>query len=103
MWVHNASEETNAISQWPVILAVCVSLTVVMTTIVALRFYVRAIMLKAIGKDDWVILFSAVSLSSFLQNISQMLIKISLQICSIIYSGICIGRTLPMQPHMAIY
>jgi len=59
-WVHNADEATNATSQWPLILGVCIGLTIFMTIIAALRFYVRAIILRTIGSDDWVILFSAV-------------------------------------------
>lgn len=60
MWVENASQEINDRSQWPTILAVVLVLTLVMVTTVGLRGYVRGIMLKTIGKDDWVILFSAV-------------------------------------------
>lgn len=61
LWVQHASQAVNDKSQWPTILAVVLSLTVVMVTTVALRGYVRGFMLKTIGKDDWVILFSAVS------------------------------------------
>lgn len=61
LWVHNASPEVNATSQWRTILAVCICLTVIMTVTVGLRGYVRGIMLKTIGYDDWAILFSAVS------------------------------------------
>ena len=60
-WVHNAPPEVNAISRYPTILAVCISLTAVMTAIIAVRGYVRAVMLKSIGADDWTILFSGVS------------------------------------------
>ena len=63
-WVHNAPPEVNAISRYPTILAVCISLTAVMTAIIAVRGYVRAVMLKSIGADDWTILFSGVSLDS---------------------------------------
>lgn len=60
MWVHNATQEVDAKSNWPTIFAVVVVLTIVMTTTVGLRGYVRGVMLKTMGKDDWVILFSAV-------------------------------------------
>lgn len=61
-WVHNASPEVDAKSQWPTIVAVCIALTFVMTVTVGLRDYTRAIMLKTLWADDWVILFSAVSI-----------------------------------------
>lgn len=61
-WVHNASPEVDAESQWPTIVAVCIALTFVMTVTVGLRGYTRAIMLKTLWADDWVILFSAVSI-----------------------------------------
>jgi hypothetical protein len=59
-WVHNASPEVLAKSQYPAILGVVLGLTGLMVITVALRGYVRAVMVKAVGKDDWVILFSAV-------------------------------------------
>ncbi|RFU27368.1 hypothetical protein B7463_g8972, partial [Scytalidium lignicola] len=73
MWVHNGSPELDAKSQYVKIMAVSIVLTVIMSIIVALRFYVRGIMLRAIGPDDWVILFGAA--------------------CSIAYNGLCIGQT----------
>ncbi|KFZ11174.1 hypothetical protein V501_04875 [Pseudogymnoascus sp. VKM F-4519 (FW-2642)] len=72
-WVHNASPEVLAKSQYPSILGVVLGLTGLMVFTVALRGYVRVAMVKAVGKDDWVILFSAV--------------------CSVIYSGLCIGQS----------
>lgn len=59
-WVHNASPEVLAKSQYPSILGVVLGLTGLMVFTVALRGYVRVAMVKAVGKDDWVILFSAV-------------------------------------------
>lgn len=59
-WVHNASPEVMAKSQYPSILGVVLGLTGLMIFTVALRGYVRLAMVKAVGKDDWVILFSAV-------------------------------------------
>lgn len=72
-WVHNAPPEVNAISRYPTILAVCISLTAVMTAIIAVRGYVRAVMLKSIGADDWTILFSG--------------------ICSIVYNALAIAQS----------
>lgn len=63
VWVHNATEAIDSKSQWPKILAVCVTLTCVMTTTVGLRGYVRGYMLKTVGYDDWVIAFSAVRIT----------------------------------------
>lgn len=60
-WVHNASPEVLAKSQYPSILGVVLGLTGLMLLTVGLRAYVRVAMVKAVGKDDWVILFSAVS------------------------------------------
>ena len=60
-WVHNATPAVNDISQYPTIVAVCIALTATMTTVVAMRAYVRAVMLKSVGPDDWTILSSAVS------------------------------------------
>ena len=61
LWVHNASQHVNDVSQYPTILAVCVCLTIWMLIIVGLRVYVRGHMIKSFGADDWTILFSAVS------------------------------------------
>lgn len=61
VWVHNASQAVDDKSQWPTILAVCLILTVFMVITVGLRGYVRGVMLKAVGADDWVILFSMVN------------------------------------------
>ncbi|KAH8807846.1 integral membrane protein [Xylogone sp. PMI_703] len=73
MWVHNGGPGLDNESQYVKIMAVSIVLTVIMSVIVTLRFYVRAIMLRAIGPDDWVILFGAA--------------------CSIAYNGLCIGQT----------
>lgn len=69
VWVHSASPEVDAQSKWHVILAVCVSLTVLMTITVAARLYVRASMIRSVGVDDYVMLFSC--------------------ICGIVYNGLC--------------
>ena len=75
-WVENASPAVDDVSKYPEIIAVCVCLTLFMVVLVGLRVYVRAFMLKVTGVDDWIIIFSAV--------------------CSIIYSGLCIGRMIPL-------
>lgn len=59
-WIQNAPDSVQEKSTWPTILAVCVTLTTVMSTTVALRGYVRGYMLKTVGYDDYVILLSAV-------------------------------------------
>jgi len=63
VWVQNASPEVDAASDYPTIIAVCVSVTLFMMFIVGLRIYVRAIMIKMMGIDDWIVIFSAVCLS----------------------------------------
>ncbi|KAI9843364.1 MAG: hypothetical protein M1838_002653 [Thelocarpon superellum] len=72
-WVYNAGAEVNAISQYPEILAVCVTLTSVMVIVVGLRMYVRSTILRSVGADDWTILVAAA--------------------CSCIYNGMCIGQS----------
>lgn len=62
VWVQNASPEVDAASNYPTIIAVCVSITVLMMVTVSTRIYVRAVMIKMMGMDDWIILFSAVCL-----------------------------------------
>ena len=61
-WVHNASPEIDAQSRWPIILGICIALTALMTTTVGMRLYVRAFMIKSMGIDDYVMLFSCVSI-----------------------------------------
>lgn len=63
-WVHNATPAVDAQSEWPTIIAVCISLTMLMATTVGLRLYVRAWMIKSVGVDDYVMLFSMVSNNS---------------------------------------
>lgn len=64
VWVHNATPEIDARSQWPTILAVCLTLTIIMTATAGLRGYIRVVMLKTVGLDDWVIFLSAVSFTT---------------------------------------
>ena len=80
-WVENASPAVDDVSKYPEIIAVCVCLTLFMVVLVGLRVYVRVFMLKVTGVDDWIIIFSAV--------------------CSIIYSGLCIGRMIPLSNKQA--
>jgi hypothetical protein len=90
-WVHNASPEVNAQSQWPLILGVCVGLSAIMAISVALRLYVRSRILSSVGTDDYVILFSAVRQPKLWTTLLYN--DYCDQICSIIYSGLCIGQT----------
>lgn len=92
-WVQNASPEVDAASNYPTIISVCLSMTIFMTAVVSLRIYVRAILLKLMGLDDWTIIFSAVSLQIASQSLPVDLS--SFQVCSIIYNGLCLGRKIP--------
>ena len=92
-WVQNASPEVDAASNYPTIISVCISMTIFMTSVVSVRIYVRAFLLKLMGIDDWTIIFSAVSLA----RVSRpLLVDIDFfQVCSIIYNGLCLGRKIP--------
>lgn len=61
VWVYNASAAVDAESNYPTILGVSITLVVLMFIVVCLRFYVRGLMLKFVGPDDWVIAAGAVS------------------------------------------
>lgn len=56
-----------------------------MIAVVSLRIYVLAYMLKSMGLDEWIIIFSAVSFDRICHLIDNI---DSLQICSIIYNGL---------------
>lgn len=60
-WIHNGSPELDGESRYKQILAVSLVLTTIMTIVVGLRGYVRGVMLKSLGWDDFVIFFAAVS------------------------------------------
>jgi len=60
-WTHNVTPEVEAKSNWLQIVVVCIVLSLLMTAVVALRGYVRAVMLRTVGWADWVIYFSCVS------------------------------------------
>ena len=72
-WVYNADAHANAMSEYPKIVTVCITLTVVMATIVGMRVYVRGRILRSFGPDDWTIIAAAV--------------------CSCVYNGLCIGQS----------
>jgi hypothetical protein len=61
-WVQNASPEVDAASDYPTIISVCICMTIFMMAVVSLRIYVRVILLKLMGIDDWTIIFAAVGL-----------------------------------------
>lgn len=62
-WVKNVSPEVDAISQYPTILGVCISLTAFMVLVVVLRIWTRAALVKAMGTDDIVVMCTSVSLT----------------------------------------
>jgi hypothetical protein len=59
-WVYNATPEVEAMSQYRLILGVCLSLTVLMVVIVSLRLFVRA-QSGRLAAADWVMVGSMVS------------------------------------------
>jgi hypothetical protein len=65
MWVYNASPEINAQSDYPLILGVSIPLAALMLVIVCLRLYVRLVMLKRPGIDDWCVVAAAVRICLF--------------------------------------
>ncbi|KAI9824684.1 MAG: hypothetical protein M1826_007262 [Phylliscum demangeonii] len=72
-WIYNVTPAVEAQSQYPTIIAVCVALTTVMSVVIGLRLYVRAIMIRSVGADDYTILFAAV--------------------CSIVYNALAIAQS----------
>ncbi len=81
-WIYNATPAVTAQSQYPTILGVCIALTTLMTIVIGLRAYVRVVLLKSVGADDWTILFSA--------------------ICSIIYNALAVARQCPSTSFLSI-
>ncbi|KAF7178939.1 hypothetical protein CNMCM7691_007763 [Aspergillus felis] len=71
-WVHNASPEIDAQSRYPLILGVCITLTVLMVITVCLRLFVR-IKLGRFGAADYVMVFG--------------------MIFSIVYNALCIAQS----------
>ncbi|GIK06140.1 hypothetical protein Aspvir_001783 [Aspergillus viridinutans] len=70
-WVHNASPEIDAQSRYPLILGMCITLTVLMVITVCLRLFVR-IKLGRFDAADYVMVFG--------------------MIFSIVYNALCIAR-----------
>ncbi|KAL8764435.1 MAG: hypothetical protein Q9203_007170 [Teloschistes exilis] len=73
LWIHNGSEHLDSVSDYRIILGVCIALPILMVIVVAMRAYTRVKILNSLGFDDWVIFFSA--------------------ICAIIYASLCIGQS----------
>ncbi|KAJ5468798.1 hypothetical protein N7475_006550 [Penicillium sp. IBT 31633x] len=71
-WVHNATPEVEAKSEYRLILGVCLSLTVLMVFTVLLRLILRA-RVSRLAAADYVMI-------------------VSMQIFSVIYSALCISR-----------
>lgn len=64
VWINNGTPELDSISQYRTIIGVCLALTIATITIVALRAFVRARILRILGPDDYVIFFTAVRIRS---------------------------------------
>jgi hypothetical protein len=58
-WVYNATPLVEAVSEYQLILGVCLSLTVLMVITVCLRLYVRA-QASRLGAADYVMVVSMV-------------------------------------------
>lgn len=63
-WVQHVTPEVEALSQYPTIISVCVSLTVLMALVVAIRSWVRAHLVKRMGFDDYLAICTAVSFAT---------------------------------------
>lgn len=61
-WVYNATLEVEAVSDYRIILGVCLSLTVLMVVTVCLRLFVRA-EASRLGAADYVMVVSMVCFS----------------------------------------
>lgn len=59
-WVYNATSSVEAVSEYQLILGVCLSLTVLMVITVCLRLYVR-VQASRLGAADYVMVVSMVS------------------------------------------
>lgn len=64
-WTYN-TENPDAVTNAPTIAAVGITFTTVSFFVVALRVYVRGWMIKAVGADDWIMIFTWVSLMHIL-------------------------------------
>ncbi len=88
VWVNNGDDALDHISDYRTILGVCIALPILTTIVVALRGYSRGRLLRALGVDDFVIFFSAVSRPMFIRHDTTK----CCQICGIVYAGLCIGQ-----------
>lgn len=68
VWVHNGNEHLDEISDYRLIVGVCIALAVVMIFTVGLRGYTRFFVLHSLGIDDYIVLFSAVSLGLLIMS-----------------------------------
>ncbi|CAI7635383.1 unnamed protein product [Penicillium pancosmium] len=59
-WVYNATPEVEAVSQYPVVLGVCLSLTILMVITVCLRLFMRA-QASRLGAADYVMVMSMIN------------------------------------------
>ena len=91
VWINNGTPELDTISQYRTIIGVCLALTIATISIVTLRAFVRARILRIVGPDDYVIFFTAVSI--FSMHVVIAIDSEFRQICAIIYNGICIGQS----------
>lgn len=60
-WIWYTSPAISSQSRYRSIVGVAMSLTALMTVVVAARFYVRWSIVRKLGKDDYVTIISAVS------------------------------------------
>lgn len=58
-WVYNASQEVQAESKYPKIIAVCITLTLLMTLTVSTRIAIRWVQHRT-GPDDYIMAVSMV-------------------------------------------
>jgi hypothetical protein len=87
-WVHNATPEVEAASQYPLILGVCLTLTIVMVITVCLRLFLRA-RASRLAAADYVMVVSMVSILACHTRGIQLTFE---KIFSVIYSALCISR-----------
>ena len=89
-WVHNGNAHLDEVSDYRIILGVCIALAILMTVVVSLRGYTRIHILHSLGIDDHIVFFSAVSAPP---DCSWSFILTDIKICAVIYSGLCIGQS----------
>lgn len=47
----------------PLAMAICIPMSVLVTTFISFRFYSRTVIIHTLGLDDWIMLLAAVSLA----------------------------------------